>query len=400
LKLLFKLFGAVIISVGGWMALAGADIGMNIMAPVRQLPKAETPSATRAAATRAGTIGTIPAEQTTAAAPTASRSAIADQLATERLKPVEAILQPAAADSNAPLASFGLMSDIHVQESDAESHRRFAKALRDHARLLPDADLLVINGDLTNGAAADYVHLDRLLAREPHPPVHATMGNHDYYRMWLHNGRYDYTRLSADWSSAKAVEQFRRFFGYSAPYHQTIVRGVPFLFLSPEAYRDVDPAIAEDAWLSDAQLDWLEDQLAAHRHRFRQGSSPKRRTPPPALIFLHQPLPGTVDGSSLERGVVQHERLRSILTRYPGAVLFSGHTHWDWGTTKQVWRGPFIAVGSGSVHTAYSAGNRPIVPHLSESLTVRAYADRIAIRAFDHTHDRWLGPPAVLRTGD
>lgn len=390
MKLLVKLLGVVLIVVGGWMMFEGASIGT----PMRQRLMEQTPPAAGAAAAV-----TIPAQQSAAAPQTAKRSADAGRLAAERLKPEKTNVRPAAAaNQDIPLATFGLMSDIHVQEGDAESHRRFAKALRDHARLLPEADLLVMNGDLTNGGAADYARFAELLARERHPPVHATMGNHEYYRMWLHSGRYDYTRLSAEWSSAKAVEQFRRFFGYNAPYHATTVRGVPFLFLSSEAYRDVDPAIAEDAWLSDAQLDWLEDQLAAHRERFRQGSSPKRRTPPPALIFLHQPLPGTVDGSFLERGVVQRERLRSILSRYPGAVLFSGHTHWDWGTTNQVWRGPFIAIGSGSVHTAYSADNRPIVPNLSESLTVRVYAERIAIRAFDHTHDRWLGPPIVLRT--
>ncbi|PYI50713.1 metallophosphoesterase family protein [Paenibacillus flagellatus] len=294
----------------------------------------------------------------------------------------------------APLATFALLSDIHIQETDALSHELFVKALQDHYTINRNADMLVLNGDLTNGSAVDFDRLGALLDAVPHAPVRATMGNHDFYRMWLHDDRYDYTRLSGEWSSARAVDQFERQFGYDRPYHEASVRGVPFLFMSGEAYRDVEPSVAEDAYLSDGQLDWLEERLAAFRIWREAGSRPERRLP--ALVFLHQPLPDTVDGSGAKRGVVQHERLRAILSKYPFAVLFSGHTHWDAETTKQVWRGGFAAVGSGAVRGAYSSADRPIEPLKSESLYVEAYPGRVVVRARDHGAKRWIGEPSVL----
>ncbi|MEF3306697.1 metallophosphoesterase family protein [Paenibacillus sp. GYB003] len=322
-----------------------------------------------------------------------------------------------------PLASFSLLSDIHIQQYDKTSHRLFMKALQDHYSIKPDANMLVLNGDLTNGEPADFDTLRRLLDRVPHAPVHATMGNHDYYRMWRHGDRYDYTRLGREWSSEKAVAQFTGFFGYAKPYHEAFAGGVPFLFMSGEAYRDADDSIAEDAYLSDAQLDWLEARLAEHRARRaaagRDGRKPRigaaspdtaaevgegRSTAPaakaPALVFLHQPLPGTLDGTSAGLGVVQHERLRAILERYPFAVLLSGHTHWDVETTKQLWRGSFAAVGSGSVRSVYGADNEPVKPDKSESLFVDVYAGRLVIWAIDHGSGRWIGEPAVIAIED
>ncbi|MEF3313681.1 metallophosphoesterase [Paenibacillus sp. GYB004] len=302
------------------------------------------------------------------------------------------------------MLSFILLSDLHIQETDKESQHLLVKTLKEYYTIKPDADLLVLNGDLTNGGERDFIRLKELLSRTPHPPVHATMGNHDYYRMWLHGGtHYDYTKLSGDWSSYRATSQFKRHFGYRRLYHETSVRGVPFLFLSGEAYRDVDESVGEDASLSEEQLNWLDGRLAdltsPPRHTGASGGkkADSGSSCMPAFVFLHQPLPDTVEGSSLERGVVQHERLRAILAKYPAVVLFSGHTHWDLETTGQLWRGPFTAVGSGAVRGVYSAGNKPVSPLKSESLFVEVYRDgRIAVRGRNHTDERWTGEVSVI----
>lgn len=317
------------------------------------------------------------------------------------------VVPAARADTNTPLASFSLLSDIHVQAHDSLSQQLFVKALQDHYSIKPDADRIVLNGDLTNGWRDDYEALRRLLDNTPHAPVRATMGNHDYYGMWRHGRGYDYKRLSRNWSSSRAIAQFTSFFGYAKPYYAENVGGVPFLFMSGEAYRDADESVAEDAFLSDTQLNWLESRLEDHRARLTadvmvKGSANKQNgekgTTPlvPALIFLHQPLPHTLDGTSHERGVVQHERLRSILERYPFAVLLSGHTHWDTENTNQLWRGKFTAVGSGSVRFAYDSGNQPIRPLKSESLFIEVYPGRLVIRTIDHRHGQWTGEPAVV----
>jgi 3',5'-cyclic AMP phosphodiesterase CpdA len=295
-----------------------------------------------------------------------------------------------------PIAAFSLLSDIHVQKNDKLSQKLFVKALKYHYSTKPDADMLLLNGDLTNGGKDDFDKLRELLDSNRHAPVYATMGNHEYYGIWRHGGIYHYSKLGKGWSSAKAIAQFTDFFGYSKLYREVSVHGVPFLFMSGEAYRDVNPSIAEDAFLSDEQLDWLETRLAEHRDRRTAKSGSAGGTDLPALVFLHQPLPDTLDGSSIERGVVQHERLRSILDNYPFAVLFSGHTHWDWETTDQVWSGPFTAVGSASVRNVYGPDNKPVVPVKSESLFVEVYSGRLVIRAIDHEDDSWIGDPAVI----
>lgn len=310
---------------------------------------------------------------------------------------------PASTERGKPIVTFSLLSDLHVQENDKLSQKLFVKALKDHYSIKSDSHMLLLNGDLTNGAHEDFDKLRQLLNSTPHAPVHATMGNHEYYGLWRHGSHYNYARLSKQWSSGKAAAQFTDFFGYSNVYHETIQQGVPFLFMSGEAYRDADASIGEGAYLSEEQLGWLDTKLAEHRTRrsVKPGGEPAARDPDlPALVFLHQPLSGTLDGSSLERGVVQHQRLYAILEKYPFVILFSGHTHWDWETTGQLWQGPFTAVGSASVRSVYGADNKPLHPVKSESLFVEVYDGRIVVRAIDHEDGRWIGDPVVIRWGD
>jgi 3',5'-cyclic-AMP phosphodiesterase len=295
------------------------------------------------------------------------------------------------------LLRFTVMSDLHVQDFDKASHSLFRGALKDAMEQTPTSKLLVLNGDITNGEPKDYDRVLRLLAEQNHPPVEATMGNHEYYKMWTS----DYKKLSEDWSSALAVQLFDSHFNYTEPYHEQVVEGFPFLFLSGEAYRDVDPGIAEDAWLSDKQLNWLQQRL-----EFYRSSSPAADGESadsgrkPLFVFLHQPLPGTTDGSSRERGVVQHEALKKLLEAYSDVFLFSGHTHWDAESTQQVWhsgRGGLSAIGIASVRDVLD--KRDQSTGLSESAAVEVRTDAVVIRFREHTHKRWIGEPVVIPYG-
>ncbi|WP_434748813.1 metallophosphoesterase family protein [Paenibacillus amylolyticus] len=50
----------------------------------------------------------------------------------------------------------------------------------------------------------------------------------------------------------------------------------------------------------------------------------------PIFLFIHQPLMDTVAGSLQTRyGVNQDAELKAVLAKYPQAILFSGHTHWQ-----------------------------------------------------------------------
>jgi Icc protein len=302
-------------------------------------------------------------------------------------KGVQALHQPAArmeAEQAPPLFSFSVMSDLHVVSTDSASMMLLRQALADHHALRPDSKLLVLNGDLTNGSEADYRSLMALLSRQPHAPVQATMGNHDYYGLWRKpDGAMDYTKMNPLWSSSKAVALFDRNWGYDKPYHELVVEGYRFLFLSGEAYRDVDASINEDAFLSPAQLSWLSERLT------NAGAADASK---PVFVFLHQPLPRTLDGTDLELGVVQHQELRALLDAHPNVILFSGHTHWNIETTNQVKQLKFLAASSASIRQVWSAKNEPETRSLSQSLIVDVYPERVVILRREHTEKRWIEP--------
>lgn len=292
--------------------------------------------------------------------------------------------------SEAPLFSFSVLSDVHVMASDPVSQRLLRAALADHRALRPGSKLLVLNGDLTDGTERDYTSLLKLLGDVPHAPVQATMGNHDYYGVWhTPSGGMDTTQLNPAWSSQQAVALFDRMMGYDKPYRKLVVDGYRFLFLSGEAYRDVDASIGEDAYLSPAQLDWL-------RERLDNTGLPAAERRKPVFVFLHQPLPHTLDGTDAERGVVQHEQLRALLEEHPNVILFSGHTHWNLATTSQVKRLKFTAASSASIRQVWSAENKPETKTISQSLIVDVYPGRVVIKRREHTSKRWIQPDSVV----
>jgi 3',5'-cyclic-AMP phosphodiesterase len=287
----------------------------------------------------------------------------------------------------APLFSFSVLSDVHITSWDGVAQQRLRDALKDHHAMRPESKLLVLNGDLTNGDEADYRSLLGLLGKLPHAPVHATMGNHEYYRMWrTSEGGMDTSKLNPNWSSRQAVEQFNRMFHYDKPYHELIQDGYHFLFLSGEAYRDVDASVNEDAFLSPEQLAWLKDRL----HTAAATDVGK-----PVFVFLHQPLPLTLDGTDRELGVVQHKELRALLDAHPNVIFFSGHTHWNLETTKQVKQLKFLAASSASIRQVWNAQNEPETRAISQSLVVDVYKDRVVIHRREHIKKRWIEPSIV-----
>ncbi|MFS0840515.1 metallophosphoesterase family protein [Paenibacillus sp. 1P03SA] len=292
--------------------------------------------------------------------------------------------RPSASEDTPPaLLTFSVLSDIHIEAHDKLSQELLRTALLDHAALAPEGGMMVLNGDLTGGNPADYDALAKVLNAMPHPPLHATMGNHEYYRMWRTPfGSADTSKLNPFWSTRQAVELFTRSFGYEKPYHAAEAAGYTFIFLSGEGYRDVDKDAREDAYLSAEQMNWFAGRL-----------SEASRTHPgrPVFVFLHQPLVHTLKGSGQERGVTDYKAFRRVLEDYPQAVLFSGHSHYDWSLGGQAVRTGFLSVGSSSVRKVLDFSEKPVQPPKSESLLVRVYPDKLVIRVREHYSRSWIG---------
>jgi Icc protein len=285
-----------------------------------------------------------------------------------------------------PTLRFSVISDIHVEAKNDESVRKMKQALDDLHTIAPDSQALVVNGDLGQGANADYVTLHKVMKDAPLPPnVFYTIGNHEYYNA-LHDrkGNWSIDTFPNGETEKDSQTRFLNFVGRPLLYDDAWVSGYHFLMLGSEAYRQTDPSFNEDAWLSDRQLTWLEQKLKE-----------KEQPDKPIFVFLHQPLPYTVAGSSTlynNRGVVQHERLKAILDKHPQVIFFSGHTHWELKSAHSFFKDSFTMINSSSVYEPYDESDKPYsqLQHRSEGLAVEVYPDKVVIQGRDFTNRTWI----------
>lgn len=289
-----------------------------------------------------------------------------------------------------PILSFPVISDIHIQAPELKTGQKFAAALQDLHTVSPAADALVINGDLTDGEPADYQKLKETLARNPHPPrIYYTIGNHEFFKAWHGKNR---ARASATFPNGEtdraSIARFLSLTGEKSVYHAKVIKGHTFVFLGSEQYRQSNPSNLEDAYLSKKQLDWLEQTLTK-----------AAQTRKPIFVFLHQPLPYTVSGTHTcctnNRAVVQHEALRDILNRFPEAILFTGHTHWELKLPKTLVQENFTMVNTSSVVQPWTDNGQPgsgtpVKGEASEGLVVNVYTDRVEVKGRSFTRKSWI----------
>ena len=277
--------------------------------------------------------------------------------------------------SEPPKLTFAVISDIHLQSWNRRAILKFEAALSDISKAAPQAQVLVVNGDLGDGHPDDYRTLQSLLAVRPHPPhVFCTIGNHEFYMAW-HNARRQWSgeTFPNGETEAASIRRFLQFVREPRVYYRKEVAGYPFIFLGMERYRQSDPSLQEDAYVSPEQLNWLGETLG---HAARSGHRP-------IFVFLHQPLPGP---SSPERGVVQADELKAALASVPNVILFNGHTHAELGaseTGRQESMG-FAAFNSSSVAAPWPDSGK------SEGLIVEVYPSEVVVKGRDFARGRWI----------
>jgi Icc protein len=285
-----------------------------------------------------------------------------------------------------PALRFSVISDIHVEAGNKESQSKIKQALNDLHTIAPDSQALVVNGDLGHGTPGDYITLKKMLKDAPLPPnVFYTIGNHEYYNA-LHdrNGNWSLSTFPNGETEKASQERFLNFVGRQRLYDDVWVSGYHFIMLGSEAYRQSDASLNEDAWLSDTQLTWLINKLKEQERKDK-----------PIFVFLHQPLPFTVAGSSIpynSRGVVQYEKLKEILAEHPQVIFFSGHTHWELSSANTLVKDKFTMVNTSSVYEPYDEADRPYDQKLrkSEGLAVNVYPNKVVIKGRDFTNQAWI----------
>jgi Icc protein len=286
---------------------------------------------------------------------------------------------------------FTVLSDLHVEAWDKNSQLKVRKAFQDLQDTVPESAALILNGDLSNGLPDDYDKLKELLKELPHPKtVYATIGNHEFYKAWMNKaGIWNADGFPNGETEQASIERFLQFNGENRVYNEKMVQGYHFLFLGSEQYRQSNPDNLEDAYLSPAQLGWLQQSLKKAQ---AEGNNK------PIFVFLHQPLPNTVSGTTgccvNNRAIIQHEELQRILSGYPQVIFFTSHTHRELKLPKTWVQNLFTMINTSSVQQPVTDNGQDVDkvlgPDTSEGLYVEVYSDKVIIKGRDFYSQRWI----------
>ncbi|UPK43874.1 metallophosphoesterase family protein [Paenibacillus pabuli] len=310
-----------------------------------------------------------------------------------------------------PIVSFQVITDTHVREQADHIHNRhLEKALEDIATYSHGSSGIMHVGDVTDrGLQQEYQELQRILEAQGGslPSILYTVGNHDIGAMVWGDPPLNLTTMtrqevgevlghSTDMGQVEAqdiekpkesitidalwqkrLNDFTAITGMNGSYHDHWINGYHYIFLGTEQPHP------KDCDMSAEQLQWLEAKL-----------SEQAAADQPIFVFLHQPLMDTVAGSMKEQGwygVNQDAALKAVLSRYPQAILFSGHTHWQLQAQRTMYE------GGGQMPTMFNASSVAYLwtdedEHLdgSESLHVDVYHDRVVVKGRDHVTGSWI----------
>ena len=256
---------------------------------------------------------------------------------------------PGSFTSGKPALSFGVLSDVHIAFkkggeviADNYSTETLTKAFewfRDNG-----ADAVVIAGDMAhwglagelkavadawfkvfpNDKAPDGRHVERVFV----------FGNHD----WSGMGRTkrilaDETRRKEQLLQLNPKKWWDEIFHEEwKPIFEKTVKGYHF-----------ECAHWCNGWCNGRSEKFLKGDMKAHYERQKPGLDP-------ALPFFHVQHPhprGTVHGSGVwgqDDGTTP-----AVLSAFPNAITFSGHSHTSLTDERAIWQGAFTAVGCGSL---------------------------------------------------
>ncbi|RKN78234.1 metallophosphoesterase family protein [Paenibacillus ginsengarvi] len=284
----------------------------------------------------------------------------------------------ASAAHTVPLLSMMILSDTHVNGAFAEQGDKLRKALDDAAGFETKIDALLITGDITDaGSESDYREYNKIMKDyKSLPPIHANMGNHDYYGIWIDKeGQWNKDAMPNGKSDALSRRMFQNQFGLERVYHDFHVNGCHIIMLSQETYVQENPDVGEGAWYSDEQLAWFRKALEPHK----DGS--------PVFVMIHQPLPAEgQDGGTGQ--LIRAKQFRSILEPYRNAFVFSGHRHQNFRSGQHYTAETFHWFQNASVGRTRPASAAE--PPTAQGLFVQVYADRIELRAREFMDRTWI----------
>ncbi len=265
---------------------------------------------------------------------------------------------------------FAALADPQISNYMFDRYAVFGNAMADLHASEYDLDAVVLAGDVAeNGLAEEYqLVYDGLKGIEGCRYISAT-GNHDI-------------RLRAYSQSKKRFNEFANALNNNenpvSEFHFTeVVNGYKFIVMGS------DKTAFEEAYISDAQLEWLDNELKAENGK-------------PTFVILHQPLKLTHDlpntwgnGTNVNAGSVgdQSDAIKEILTSYKNVVLITGHLHTGFGEAsyEQIGDLHLVNVPSLTINNKDGQYNGSGLGYI-----VEVYDNEIIFRARNLETGKWL----------
>lgn len=278
------------------------------------------------------------------------------------------------------ISEFQVVSDVHItvayehiantaidQSKLHDAH--FSGMFDDIKSVSPESGGVFVVGDIANaGYEYEWQHAAELVAAANAPDVYFTLGNHDLY-----GGPY-----------AERAAAFLKYANTDKVYYERIIDGYHHLALGSESSSN-----GLDADLSDAQLRWFDDRLKAITE-----AAPDK----PVFVYLHQSLYNTVAGSFEGQdwdGVVQDDKLRAIVKKYPQICMFNGHSHWDLNTRGSMHDRAdglpniFNTASVGYLWTSYYLPKGEYLEG-SQGYYIRIFNGKVAVLGRDFVNRKWV----------
>ncbi|OAT80906.1 hypothetical protein A6P54_12930 [Bacillus sp. MKU004] len=255
--------------------------------------------------------------------------------------------------------------------------------MQQYKELAPDYSAYAVVGDLVDRGMEDQYDLfmntisklenrgaERLFA----------IGNHEYFP-YMYDGNATFEDM---------MNLYLNKTGQEKVYYDKWIRGFHFIVLGSEGlvpnegYDEEFDSLRDrynpDApYISEEQYSWLERTI-----------SEDAKSDKPVFVFLHQPIDYTVYGSDeYSQNLKMNGRLASIMSKYPQAILFSGHSHYSLNHPRAVYQDGFTMVNTSSINYGFY-GTTPIWDQFSQGWLMNIYHDRVELRARDFIKREWI----------
>ncbi|MDT8715771.1 chitobiase/beta-hexosaminidase C-terminal domain-containing protein [Clostridium sp. 19966] len=285
---------------------------------------------------------------------------------------VNGISEKARADVNVvegegPLYSFQVFSDTHIVSNLNYIHdKNLDNALKDINKVDPNSSRLIINGDVVDsGLAANWDAFSTIVNSNKHPKIDMALGNHDTWQenSWIDQNEYDISK-----------QNFIKYSGEPNVYYDYWLNDYHYIFLGSEK------SDGNSAYFSDTQLKWFQQTIAQDVKNNK-----------PIFVFIHQPLYDTVAGSKpgqMDKNLDQDKEVRDILAKYPQAILFTGHTHWEFGS-KDMFYNKSLCTMFNVPSCGYCWTDANAEDDISEGYYIDVYKDKILIKGRNFTKGEW-----------